>query len=102
MRAAEVDGSVALTAHLFQEWITKAYDARVTVVGEQMFAAEIHTTSTQAMVDIRTDYASHTYRPCEVPPAVAAGVRRLMAEFQLRYAASTSSLIMTGTGRSTT
>lgn len=87
VRAAEVDDSVALTAHLFQEWITKAFDVRLTVVGELMFAAEIHTTSPQAMIDVRTDYASHTYRPCQAPPAVAAAVRRMMAEFQLRYAA---------------
>ncbi|WP_328913274.1 MULTISPECIES: ATP-grasp ribosomal peptide maturase [unclassified Streptomyces] len=85
--SGDLDDSVALTTHQFQEWITKAYEVRLTVVADRMFAARIRTTSEQAPVDIRTDYDSHVYEPCDVPTAVASGVRRLLEAFGLRYAA---------------
>lgn len=85
VHADEIDSSVALTAHQFQEWIVKAFEVRVTVVGRQMFAAEIHTPT--VLDDVRTDYDSHTYKPCEVPEPIADGVRRLMNAFDLSYAA---------------
>ncbi|MFL4491733.1 ATP-grasp ribosomal peptide maturase [Streptomyces sp. VTCC 41912] len=87
VHAGEIESSLALTAHLFQEWVPKAYDVRLTVVAGRMFAAEIHTTSDKARIDIRTDYASHTYVPCEVPQELASGVTRLVDEFGLHYAA---------------
>lgn len=87
VRAAEITDAVSLTAHQFQEWIPKAYDIRLTVVADRMFAAKIHTTSESARIDIRTDYDSHTYEPCDVPHPVAAGVRKLMDAFGLHYAA---------------
>ncbi|MFE4611610.1 ATP-grasp ribosomal peptide maturase [Streptomyces niveus] len=84
---AEITDAVRLTAHQFQEWIPKAYEVRLTVVAGRMFAAKIHTSSEAALVDIRTDYDSHTYEPCEVPCGVASGIRRLLDAFRLRYAA---------------
>ncbi|MER7999762.1 ATP-grasp ribosomal peptide maturase [Streptomyces sp. NPDC095613] len=87
VRAAEITDAVSLTAHQFQEWISKAYDVRLTVVAAQMFAAKIHSSSEAARVDIRTDYDSHTYEPCDVPDSVAAGVRKLLDVYGLHYAA---------------
>ncbi|MEU7181035.1 MULTISPECIES: ATP-grasp ribosomal peptide maturase [Streptomyces] len=87
VRAEEITDAVRLTAHQFQEWIPKAYDIRLTVVADQIFAAEIHSSSEAARIDIRTDYDSHTYETCDVPHLVAAGVRRLMDTFGLHYAA---------------
>ncbi|MEW1719344.1 ATP-grasp ribosomal peptide maturase [Streptomyces sp. NPDC093109] len=87
VRTAEITDAVRLTAHQFQEWIPKAYDVRLTVVAHKMFAAKIHTSSEAARVDIRADYGSHTYEPCDVPRAVASGVRKLMDVFGLHYAA---------------
>ncbi|BBB00557.1 hypothetical protein RVR_10556 [Actinacidiphila reveromycinica] len=85
VRADDIDNSVALTAHQFQEWITTAYEVRLTVVGPKMFAAEIHTPT--QLADVRTDYAAHTYTPCDAPAPIAAGVRRLIDAFELSYAA---------------
>jgi glutathione synthase/RimK-type ligase-like ATP-grasp enzyme len=85
VHADEITDAVALTAHQFQEWIPKDYEVRVTVVGRHMFAAEIHTPT--PLDDVRTDYDSHTYKQCTVPASVAAGVRRLLDEFGLSYAA---------------
>nr|BEK63863.1 hypothetical protein KPHV_10900 [Kitasatospora purpeofusca] len=59
----------------------------VTVVGDELFAAEIHAGSEASRVDFRTDYDSLRYAVCDVPEGVADGVRSLMAVFGLRYAA---------------
>ncbi|MFD3915462.1 ATP-grasp ribosomal peptide maturase [Streptomyces sp. NPDC058603] len=85
--ASEITNAVSLTAHQFQEWIPKSCDVRLTVVADQLFAAKIHSSSEAARIDIRTDYDSHTYEPCDVPYKVAAGVRKLMGVFDLHYAA---------------
>ncbi|MDJ1131229.1 ATP-grasp ribosomal peptide maturase [Streptomyces iconiensis] len=87
VRAAEITDGVAATAHHFSEWIDKAYEVRLTVVTDQMFAAEIHTHSAAAREDFRRDYDACTYKVCEVPETVAHGVRALMGSFELRYAA---------------
>ncbi|TDC23224.1 hypothetical protein E1265_13470 [Streptomyces sp. 8K308] len=78
---------MARTAHLFQRWIDKAYEVRLTAVGNRHFAAEIHAGSAASRIDFRRDYDSLTYRPCTVPRGIAEGVERLMAAFHLRYAA---------------
>ncbi|WP_380280903.1 ATP-dependent carboxylate-amine ligase [Kitasatospora purpeofusca] len=79
--------AVASTAHLFQEWVPKAYEVRLTVVGRRVFAAEIHAESEAARTDWRSDYDSLRYRVCEPPPEVAAGVRRVLGQLGLPYGA---------------
>lgn len=83
----EIDDSVARTAHLFQEWIPKAYEVRVTAVDQQLFAAEIHAGNHASRIDFRADYDSLTYKVCAVPGNIAHGIRALMANFGLRYVA---------------
>ncbi|MFJ5883443.1 ATP-grasp ribosomal peptide maturase [Kitasatospora cineracea] len=85
--ADEITTGVSATAHLFQEWIDKAYEVRLTGVGDELFAAEIHAGSEASRIDFRTDYDSLSYKVCDVPEAVADGVRSLMAAFGLHYAA---------------
>ncbi|MEU3185790.1 ATP-grasp ribosomal peptide maturase [Streptomyces sp. NPDC006923] len=87
VRAADIDDSVSFTAHQFQEWVPKAYEVRLTVVADRMFAAEFHAGSAASRVDFRTDYDSLTYKISTVPSTVASGVRRLLSTFELRYAA---------------
>lgn len=79
----EIDNSVTLTAHLFQEWIDKAYEVRLTVVGRRMFAAEIHAGSEASRIDWRSDYDALTYKTCEV----RAGVLAWLDHFQLSFGA---------------
>ncbi|MEY9849148.1 ATP-grasp ribosomal peptide maturase [Streptacidiphilus sp. BW17] len=71
----EIDDSVRLTAHLFQERIPKYHEVRLTVVGSELFAATIHAGSAQAGQDWRTDYPSLSYGTCAIPEHVALGVR---------------------------
>ncbi len=82
-----VDDSVALTAHLFQEWIEKAHEVRLIAVDQHLFAAKIHAGSDAARVNWRTDYDSLTYEVCEIPNAVAKGVLGWMEAFGLNFGA---------------
>lgn len=78
---------IATTAHLFQEWVPKAHEVRLTAIGGRIFAAEIHTESDAGHIDWRSDYDSHTYKVCEPPPEVAAGVLRMLDLLGLPYGA---------------
>ncbi|MFF0017077.1 ATP-grasp ribosomal peptide maturase [Streptomyces sp. NPDC005374] len=84
---AEFDDSVRLCAHLFQEWVDKAHEVRLTVVNSRFFAVEIHAGSDAARVDWRTDYGSLTYRPTVVPEALRLRVKAFMRQFQLAFGA---------------
>lgn len=85
--AEQMDDGVTGTAHLFQERIPKAFEVRLTVVGDRMFPVAIHAGSEEAQLDWRTDYRSLTYEPVDIPPDVATGVGRLMAELGLYFGA---------------
>ncbi|MGH3931818.1 MAG: ATP-grasp ribosomal peptide maturase [Pseudonocardiaceae bacterium] len=80
-------GGVETTAHLFQAFIPKAFEARVTVVGEHIFGAAIHAGSDAARLDFRADYDSLTYSVLEPPEHVKAGIRAFMASFGLIFGA---------------
>ncbi|MFF0227872.1 ATP-grasp ribosomal peptide maturase [Streptomyces sp. NPDC004629] len=82
-----IDDSVSLTAHLFQEWIAKSHEVRLTVVGTEMFAAEIHAGSDAARVDWRSDYDALTYDVGKVPNDVRAGVLGWLEHFRLDFGA---------------
>lgn len=81
----EIDESVRLTAHLFQEFVPKRHDVRLIVVGSQMFGVEIHAHSSHAALDWRTDYDALSYRPAQVPDEIRVGVARLMARLDLVF-----------------
>ncbi len=87
VHAEEVTDAVGLSAHYFSEWIDKAYEVRLTVVGERLFASEIHAESEEARIDFRRDYDALTYKTCQVPDKIETRVLRLMRAFGLRYAA---------------
>ncbi|MGW6458528.1 ATP-grasp ribosomal peptide maturase [Streptomyces sp. NPDC055078] len=78
---------ITLTTHLFQAWMDKAHEIRLTVVGDSMFATEVHAGSSSAHEDWRTDYAALTYVATSTPLRIAEGVRRLMGHLGLRFAA---------------
>jgi glutathione synthase/RimK-type ligase-like ATP-grasp enzyme len=85
--AAEIDDSVAHTAHQFQEWIDKDHEVRLTVVGDRYFAARLTGRSADARVDWRSDYDSVDYAVTEVPDGVRAAVAAMLADLGLRFAA---------------
>ncbi|MEU8349401.1 ATP-grasp ribosomal peptide maturase [Streptomyces sp. NPDC048845] len=87
IEAGDLDEGVDLTAHLFQEWIPKACEVRLTVVGDVMFPVAIHAGSEEATVDWRADYNALEYEPTTIPGPVAEAVRRFMAHYRLAYGA---------------
>lgn len=81
------DAAAALTAHTFQQWIDKAFDARVTVVGDCCFGVAIHAANELARIDWRADYDALSYSTVEVPVHVQAGVSRYLSRFGLLFSA---------------
>ncbi|MGH3833734.1 MAG: hypothetical protein ACRDRS_25405 [Pseudonocardiaceae bacterium] len=60
----------------------KIADLRVTVIGESVFATRI---DNPGELDWRRSHDNITYRPCELPDTVLAGVHRLMRSFGLVF-----------------
>jgi ATP-grasp ribosomal peptide maturase len=85
--ADDITDTVTATAHLFQQWIPKAFDVRLTVVDDDLFAVRIDADSQAAMVDWRTDYAHLRYCEIAVPDTVHDGVLNLLEILMLRFAA---------------
>jgi ATP-grasp ribosomal peptide maturase len=77
---------VSSTAHLFQQWVgPKSFEARVTVVGDTIFAAAIHARSAEASVDWRSDYEALDYDRVEPPEQIREGMLRFMRHFGLMF-----------------
>lgn len=81
------DPSVAGTAHLFQERVSKAYEVRLTVVGRNVFAARIDAGSEASRDDWRADPDALTYTRIEPPSAVRVSSVALTARLGLRFGA---------------
>ncbi|MPZ83136.1 MAG: ATP-grasp ribosomal peptide maturase [Actinophytocola sp.] len=81
------DPNIARTMHMFQQWVPKSYEVRLTVVDGQFFAARIDTESAVAYVDWRADYKSLTYTAVETPNFVQGRVTELLRELNLRFGA---------------
>ncbi|MHA6618899.1 ATP-grasp ribosomal peptide maturase [Pseudonocardia sp. DLS-67] len=75
------------TAHQFQRWVPKAFESRVFVVGDRVFAAAIHAGNEASYLDWRNDYAALRYEPIVPPAHVAAGVVAYCASLGLAYGA---------------
>lgn len=63
-----LDPALSRTAHLLQEQVDKDIEARVLVVGDQVFTASIRVDSAEGRRDWRSDYDSHHYAVIELPP----------------------------------
>lgn len=81
---------VALAPVIFQEYVAAAVDLRITVVGEEIFAAAIHSQELPYALDFRLflDNASGVrMEPTTLPSEVEDGLRRLLKTAGLRYGA---------------
>lgn len=81
-----LDG-VESTAHLFQQWQPKLFEARVTVVGDRLFPVAIHAGSEKAQLDWRADYGALRYDVIDVPDRVRAGIARYLEVAGLAFSA---------------
>jgi ATP-grasp ribosomal peptide maturase len=82
-----LDPALGKTAHLFQEAIPKKFEARVTIVGTQVFAVRIDAGSPAARTDWRSDYSALAYSRIELPQTVAAKLIELHQRLGLVYGA---------------
>jgi ATP-grasp ribosomal peptide maturase len=82
------DDAIRLTAHLFQEYLDKAYEVRLTVVDDQFFAAALTARSAAGQIDWRSDYDAIEYGVTGVPDVVRTGLLRMMRMLSLRFAAA--------------
>ncbi|MGH3828850.1 MAG: ATP-grasp ribosomal peptide maturase [Pseudonocardiaceae bacterium] len=78
---------IELTAHLMQRWASKREEARVIVIGHQVFAVAIRAHSHASYVDWRADYNALSYERIPLPDDVEHGIRAVMRELDLVYGA---------------
>jgi glutathione synthase/RimK-type ligase-like ATP-grasp enzyme len=78
---------IEVTAHQFQRWVPKAYEVRLIVAGDQVFASGIHARSEAAYIDWRNDYSALRYERIDPPGHVVAGVLEYCVELGLMYGA---------------
>jgi hypothetical protein len=74
---------------LFQEYIPKDIEVRVTIIGRNIFAAEIHSQSSPLSKDDyrRFDLAHTPYKPHELPKSLETTCLRLMDRYGLSFGA---------------
>ncbi len=77
---------VAATATTLQRFVPKAFEVRLTVIGQQMFPIAIHAHSEAARTDWRSDPDALRYELISVPGTVAQAVSAYMKLMNLAYA----------------
>jgi glutathione synthase/RimK-type ligase-like ATP-grasp enzyme len=84
---AELD-TVATTPCLFQEYIDKRKELRLTVIGDELFAAEIDSQSDEAArVDWRHKQLEVQYSRSQIPTELAERCMRLVRSYRLNFSA---------------
>lgn len=91
--------SVRYSPMIFQAYVEKKFELRVTVVGERIFAAEIHSQATNhTRYDWRKyDHASTPHRAHSLPPSIAGKCFELVKRLGLCY--GTIDFVFTPDGR---
>ncbi|PHV08476.1 hypothetical protein CSQ96_02645 [Janthinobacterium sp. BJB412] len=80
--------AVAELACQFQEYIPKLYELRVTIIGEQLFAAKIHSQDdARTMVDVRDMSAEIRYEATTLPAEIEHRCRAFVASYGLQFGA---------------
>jgi ATP-grasp ribosomal peptide maturase len=77
---------VAVTATTVQEWVPKAFEVRLTVIGDAWFPIAIHASTQASRTDWRSEPSALTYEFVAIPESVVDGVQRYMARANLAYA----------------
>jgi hypothetical protein len=75
------------TLHLFQEYQQKICDIRVIILGEKLFAVEIHPLSDETRIDFRRDYSALRYAVHQLPEKIEHALFALIHHYRLVYAA---------------
>jgi ATP-grasp ribosomal peptide maturase len=88
LSSGDVDAldSVAITATALQEFVPKAFEVRLTVIGDRWFPIAIEASTERARTDWRSDPDALTYKFVSVPDTVVDGVSAYMKHTGLAYA----------------
>lgn len=86
--AGLLDPSLSATSHLLQEQVPKSFEARAMVIGNEVLAVAIHTSSDQGRIDWRADYDSHTYEVIDLPADLRGKLLDLHQRLGLVYGAA--------------
>lgn len=90
--------SVQLVPCMFQEYVPKQVELRVTVIGDDIFAAEIHSQAHEkTQIDWRHYDVDIPYRKANLPPDVVERCFALVKSYHLNFSAM--DLILTPDGR---
>ncbi len=80
--------TIAFTTTFFQEYISKAFELRINVIGSHVFAAEIHSQhSERAKVDLRLGYEDLHYGIHTLPASIEEACCQLVTLFDLQFSA---------------
>ncbi|MGW4699840.1 ATP-grasp ribosomal peptide maturase [Streptomyces sp. NPDC004285] len=77
--AAEIDGTLTVTPHLFQARVDKTADVRAFVVGRRVFAVRIDS----GLLDWRRDYSALAYTVVNLPDHLTKTLRAYLDHFAL-------------------
>ncbi|MDQ3539674.1 MAG: alpha-L-glutamate ligase [Chloroflexota bacterium] len=80
-------GNVAYAPVIFQEYIEAVVDLRITVIGDDIFPAAIHSQKSAYPVDFRMDMAQVPIEPATLPAAFKTGLLSLMKRLDIVYGA---------------
>ena len=84
----EKSNNIKFAPCFFQEYIEKKIEVRITIVGKQIFAAEIHSQDDEkAKIDWRAGYDYVKYYPHELPAEIQSKCIMLLEEMQLAFGA---------------
>lgn len=78
---------VSVTATTLQRFVPKAFEVRLTVIGDRWFPIAIHASTESAYVDWRSDPSALTYEVVRAPDTVVQGVSHYMTRMSLTYTA---------------
>lgn len=79
--------AVRLAPVIFQEYVPAGVDVRITMVGNEVFAAAIDAQDTDYPVDFRMSLGQSDVRAHDLPAELTGALRRLMARLGLVYGA---------------
>lgn len=87
MEELELLDAVRYAPVIFQEYVEAVYDIRVTMVGDRIFAAAIHSQETDYPVDFRMEMDTAAIEPIELPDDVSGRLLDYMGRLGLVYGA---------------
>ncbi len=78
------DNNISLTPIYLQEYIPKAYEARITVINKTFYTVKI---TTEDKIDWRKDYQNHSYEIIECPKSIQRKCLQMLSYYGLSFGA---------------